>query len=128
MNKSKAPSSTRNRPPSNQDQKGTAKGDEKKKPTELNPVLKAVIRPIMSVRKLRVNYSENMTTTVPGFTPKSRLLGMSSGFGAPGWDFIAGLQPDIHRRTELKDGDWLADARDNGWITTNPFQNLPVDH
>lgn len=110
-----------------EDQAGTDKSkDDKKKPTEVNPVLKAILRPIMSIRKLKVNYGENMATTIPGFTPKSRLLGMSSGFGAPGWKFIGGFQPDIHRRAEQKDGDFLASARDNGWITTNPFQNAPV--
>ncbi len=109
------------------DPDGTANAkDDKKKPTEVNPVLKAVLRPIMSIRKFRLNYSENMGTTIPGFTPKSRLLGMSSGFGAPGWSFIGGIQPDIHRRSEQIDGDWLAAARDNEWITTNAFQNAPV--
>ena len=106
---------------------GTAKPKEgAKKPAGVNPVLKAVLRPIMSVRKLRVNYGENMATTIPGFRPRSRLLGMSSGFGAPGWDFVGGFQPDINRRAEQKNGDWLADARDSEWITTNPFQNNPV--
>ena len=111
----------------NQDQSGTAKGgDEKKKSTEVNPVVKALLRPVMSIRKLRMNYEESMGTTVPGFTPKSRLLGMSSGFDAPGWDFIGGFQPDIYRRAEINEGDWLDYARDNGWITANPFQNAPV--
>jgi cell surface protein SprA len=51
---------------------------------------------------------------------------MSSGFGAPGWDFVAGVQPKIHRRSEQENGDFLAKARDNEWITTNAFQNAPV--
>lgn len=100
--------------------------DDKKKPKEVNPVLKAILRPIMSVRKLRVNYGETVSTTIPGFTPHSRLLGMSSGFGAPGWDFITGIQPKINRRAEQTTGDWLAKAQGNSWITTNAFQNAPV--
>jgi hypothetical protein len=80
----------------------------------------------MAVRKLRLNYGETVATTVPGFTPQSGLLGMEKGFGAPGWDFIAGIQPQIHRRAEQENGDWLDEARDNSWITTNAFQNNPV--
>ena len=102
------------------------KKDEKKAATAVSPVLKAILRPIMAVRKFRVNYGEMLATTVPGFTPKSRLLGMSSGFDAPGWNFIGGIQPRINRRADQKDGDWLADARNSGWITPNPFQNAPV--
>ncbi len=100
--------------------------DDKKPSTTVSPVLKAILRPVMAVRKLRVNYGENMSTTIPGFTPRSRLLGMSSGFGAPGWSFIAGLQPQINRRVDQKTGDWLADAQSKSWITTNPFQNAAV--
>ncbi|MEO6131456.1 MAG: cell surface protein SprA [Saprospiraceae bacterium] len=100
--------------------------DDKKKPAAVNPVLKAVLRPLMAVRKLRMNYNENLSTTVPGFMPHSRLLGMASGFGAPGWDFIAGIQPNINRRVEQTSGDWLEKARTSKWIVTNPFQNLPV--
>lgn len=130
VNKPKSAATRRpGRTPSTTDQPGAGQADaEKKKPAELSPVIRAVLRPIMSIRKLRVNYGENMATTIPGFTPKSRLLGMSSGFGAPGWGFIAGLQPDINRRVEevADDKDWLINARESGWITTNPFQNFPV--
>ncbi len=105
---------------------GKPKKDDKKAANAVSPVLKAVLRPVMLVRKLRVNYTETMSTTIPGFTPKSRLLGMSSGFDAPGWSFIAGIQPKINRRAEQNNGDWLATARSSSWITTNPFQNAPI--
>ncbi|MDQ3016908.1 MAG: cell surface protein SprA, partial [Bacteroidota bacterium] len=101
-------------------------GDDKKKTNTVSPIAKAVLRPILSIRKFRFNYSENWTTTIPGYTPSSRLLGMSNGFAAPGWDFIAGIQPNINRRAEQEDGDFLAESRSKGWITTNAFQNLPV--
>jgi len=98
----------------------------KKPATAMSPALKAVIRPLMLVRKFRLNYGETGTTTIPGFTPSSHILGMNRGFDAPGWDFIAGIQPKINRREEQEEGDWLADARSKDWITTNPFQNNPV--
>ena len=72
-----------------------------------------------------------MATTIPGYEEKSRILGMSPRFAAPGWDFIAGLQPDIDRRVDDANefephNDWLEKARTNNWITTNPFQNSPI--
>ncbi len=111
------------------DQKQPAPGArpaDPKKPTTVSPALKALLRPVMAVRKLRINYSENMSTTIPGFTPASRMLGMENGFGAPGWSFVSGIQPKINRRAEQNDGDYLAMARSNAWITTNAFQSAPV--
>ena len=100
--------------------------DDKKKSQEISPPLKIALRMLMAVRKFRVNYGETNGTTIPGFTPQSEILGMSSGFGAPGWSFISGIQPKINRKAYDDTGDYLADARDNGWITTNAFQNAPV--
>jgi len=103
------------------------KAKEAKKPAAgVSPALKAIIRPLLLVRKFRLNYGEIGSTTIPGFTPTSHVLGMDRGFDAPGWDFIAGIQPKINRRVEQDSGDWLANARSNNWITTNPFQNNPV--
>jgi cell surface protein SprA len=100
--------------------------DDKKKSQEISPPLKVALRLLMAVRKFRVNYGETNGTTIPGFTPQSEILGMSSGFGAPGWSFISGIQPKINRKAYDDTGDYLADARDNGWITTNAFQNAPL--
>lgn len=110
------------------DAKAADKADakDKKKTTTVSPVLKTVLRPLMMIRKLRVNYSQQRGTTIPGFTPQSRLLGLSSGFKAPGWDFVTGAQPFINRRADQNTGDWLDKARSSSWITTNPFQNAQV--
>src|SRR5690606_20869706 len=91
--------------------KNTPAGQPKKpdaKNKQVSPVLKAVLRPLMAIRKFRLNYGENMSTTVPGFMPQSRLLGLSKGFAAPGWSFVAGLQPNINRRADQDTGDFLA--------------------
>lgn len=88
------------------------KGNE---PTEIERIL---IRPLMLVRRAKLNYRENFQTVVPGFAPESSLLGMSSGFDAPGWGFVAGLQPNIANVTEAEIGtssDWLYANR--AWIT-----------
>lgn len=56
---------------------------------------KILIRPLLSVRRLSVNYTENKTTVIPGYTQNSRILGMNPNFSAPGWQFIAGFQPSF---------------------------------
>ncbi len=87
---------------------------------------RVLLRPLMTVRRLRVNYSQDFTTVVPGFTPTAGLLGMRD-FSAPGWGFIFGQQPEIGR-FEQSSGDWLDENGFAGqnWITDNAFQNLPV--
>jgi cell surface protein SprA len=47
--------------------------------------------------------------------PQSKLLGQSEGFSAPGWDFIAGVQPRISG-----ENNWL--QKNQGWF--NPSYNF----
>jgi len=103
------------------DKDGKDKKEKKeKKEREPGTFERIAIRPLMLLRKARISYAETFRTVVPGFTPQSRLLGMSSGFDAPGWAFVAGMQPDIAQ------GQWLDQAAANGWITSNVFQNQQV--
>ncbi|MCB0629689.1 MAG: cell surface protein SprA [Saprospiraceae bacterium] len=105
--------------------------DEKKNDREPSVIEKVLIRPLLLVRKARLNYKENFATVVPGFMPVTKLMGLSSGFDAPGWDFVAGLQPKIRTLSdEIRNnpregaGDWLYDNRN--WITRNVFLNQDV--
>ncbi len=75
------------------------------------------LRPLMLVRKARFNYTENFSTIIPGFTPDPKLMGLSNGFDAPGWDFVAGIQPG---------SEWLDEAGRKGWITHRPELNQQV--
>lgn len=102
-----------------------------KKDREPSAAERALIRPLMLVRKVRLNYSEQLGTTVPGFLPQANILGMSQGFGGPGLDFVAGLQPRIRTLSDAQrlnpaegNGDWLYDNRN--WITSNVFFNRDV--
>jgi cell surface protein SprA len=99
----------------------------KKGNSEPSDLERALIRPLMLLRKARVNYSEQFRTVVPGFTPQAKLLGLSSGFDAPGLDFAFGIQPKIRELTEAErnqPGDWLFDNKE--WITNNVFLNQEV--
>jgi len=104
--------------------KAKAKKEKKKKDREPGTLEKVLIRPLLMIRKVRMTYSEDFTTVVPGYLPRTSFLGQNDGFTAPGWDFIAGLQPDIAK----VDGqnDWLDRANSKGWISSNVFQNQQV--
>ncbi|MEZ5040578.1 MAG: cell surface protein SprA [Saprospiraceae bacterium] len=103
-------------------------GDEKaKKDRDVSPVEVALIRPLLLLRKGRFTYSERFRTVVPGFMPDASLMGMASGFGAPGWDFIAGGQPSIRVLDQTQwqtSEDWLWQNKGN--ITDNVFLNRDV--
>ncbi|MCC6458924.1 MAG: cell surface protein SprA [Saprospiraceae bacterium] len=95
-----------------------AKGSkEKKKDREPSVAERIALRPLMMVRKGRFTYSENFSTVIPGFIPDSKLMGLSEGFDAPGWAFVAGFQPD---------NKWLDDAASKRWITERPELNQQV--
>ncbi len=89
----------------------------KKKERQPSMAERIALRPLMLLRKGRFTYSENYSTIVPGFTPDTKLMGLSEGFSAPGWAFVAGIQPSSA---------WLDEAGRKGWITQRPELNQQV--
>ena len=82
------------------------------------------------IRKGRLNYDQSYSTIIPGFTPQPKLLGLSEGFDAPGWEFIAGLQPDI-RELDLNDPSRRDKSlgfleENSSWVTSDVRLNQPV--
>jgi cell surface protein SprA len=95
----------------------------KKKDTGPGTIERALVRPLMLVRKMRLNYQEEFSTVVPGYLPGSQLFGMRS-FDSPGWGFVAGLQPNISQTSYYTPDDWLYSNWD--WITGDQLLNQPV--
>lgn len=96
--------------------------DKKKKKNDgPSTIEKVLIRPLMLMRNVRFRYTEDYGTIVPGFMPQAKFFGQNEGFTAPGWDFVAGWQPDDA---------WFnrASVGENGvpWVTTNFFLNQKV--
>jgi cell surface protein SprA len=60
----------------------------------LNGVTKAFIRLATSLKRVGINYNEDMGTLLPGYLDSTRVLGMNIGNGNPGWRYILGYQPD----------------------------------
>ncbi len=102
-----------------------SKKDKKKKDGEPSKIERILIRPLLMVRKANLKYDESRGTLVPGFSPSSKYLGMSDGFGGPGFEFVSGFQPFIAE--DDNSNDWLTQSAEKGWITTNPFQNRLVE-
>lgn len=111
------------RPASRGDENARANVDDKKKDSkkkkerEPSKAERALVRPLMLVRKGRFSYSQNFTSVVPGFKPVSRVVGMTSDFTAPGIEYVAGFRPS---------DSWLDAAAANGWITDNIYLNQQV--
>ncbi len=109
------------------DLKGRGKdGKKTKRKRDREPTVaeRMLIRPLLLLRKARLTYAENFATVVPGYTPGTKYLGHADGFGSPGWDFVAGLQPDIAKNDN--ENDWLNRAAADGWITDNVFLNQQI--
>ncbi len=77
---------------------------------------RALIRPLLLVRKGRFSYNETYANTVPGFKPQAGLFGQQN-FTAPGWDFLVGRTPDDA---------WLDQTARRGWIVDTILLNEPV--
>ena len=85
------------------------------------------MQPLLAVKKASVSYTENRATTLPGYTPDTDFFGVDKHSGrAPGYDFVFGGQPGFkwfEGFDETKRDEWLHNAADNGWISTDTLLN-----
>jgi len=97
----------------------TSKKDEKKEDRQVTMVERILLRPLLSLRSIKATYKETEGTLIPGFMEESSLLGLSNGFGAPGWEFAAGLRPnikDLDDNGNISSNAWVLDPDKNGWF------------
>jgi cell surface protein SprA len=59
-------------------------------------VTKAFFRLATSVKRVGIQYTEDLGTTLPGYLDSTRLFGYNFNSRQPGWDFILGYQPDTN--------------------------------
>ncbi|MCB0665862.1 MAG: cell surface protein SprA [Saprospiraceae bacterium] len=93
--------------------------DRKKESRDPGVLERVLIRPLMALRKAKFQYTENLGSVVPGFTPTPEFFGLSQGWSAPGYEYILGLQPDDAFFEE-------AIRPENNWITDNVYLNQEV--
>lgn len=82
---------------------------------EISPILKAVMKPLLSIKRINVDYSENGGTRLPGYIDSTKILGMNWASMAPGIPFVAGKQPDKA---------WLDNFAKRGLITPDTLFNV----
>ncbi|TZF82326.1 cell surface protein SprA [Pedobacter sp. BS3] len=67
---------------------------------------------LTSIKNISGAYTRTEGTFLPGYLPKTNILGYDFDANAPGWGFVLGSQRDIRGR-----------ALTNGWITSDTLQN-----
>lgn len=101
-----------------------------------NPGISLVLRPLLSLKRISIEYKENKSTTLPGFEGYSQILGnqvYGNAFtknsdlrNAPGFDFSFGGQPGdrFWKGVDAAARDrWLDNAAARGWISNDTLIN-----
>lgn len=140
LKKLDTPAKAKGNKPKNKDEKGKGKDtdknpdakDDKTKDkkkdknaggSDISPGARFVLRPLLSLRRVSLTYNEKNSTTLPGFMPLPKYVGMNwqdtQNIGPrPGADFLFGYQPQLKS--------WLEWAAVNNFITPNIYQNNQV--
>ena len=88
-----------------------------------NPVILSaeyLIRALMGIRSVSLNFSSSQGQFLPGYMPGTKYLGMS-GYNnvlAPGWPFILGYS----------DRNFFDNAVSRGWLSTDTLLNTPASY
>jgi len=101
----------------NQDKKPTPKGQK-------FTVVDRFFNLLMSVQNASVTYSQNRGILLPGYSPKTNVMGMSPDFSAPGPGFIFGKQNSFGE-DEL---DFPEYAATRGWLVQEENLNMPATY
>ena len=92
------------------------KKDKHKMRPPANPYVGAFVRPILALKRISASYTQNRTTSLPGYMNNTQILGMDESWEGPGWPFIFGWQPNKN---------WLDEIAAKGWVTTDTNLNVP---
>jgi cell surface protein SprA len=78
------------------------------------PVVKSLLRPLLALKRININYAENNYTSLPGWMDSTKALGMNWKSMEPGMAFVFGYQPDQQ---------WLDRKAAKGMITRDTLFN-----
>lgn len=107
----------------NQTQSNRQSGNEEEN-KEMSGVTKAIIRPLLLIKKFRFDFTENFGTVLPGYLPPTEYFGLTDRFRTPGWEFVAGLQPNINQEDYYTEQDFLYNNWQ--WITGDQLLSQQV--
>ena len=100
-----------------------------KKPSTptVSPPVETLVRLLISLKRMTVNYSQNYATTLPGFMPSTDILGLNAATTAPGWDFIFGYQPSYKWMDSIARKGWISSATSLNYLFLQTYsENLDV--
>ena len=80
--------------------------------TTVSVLKRSLIGLLSSIKNINGNYARTEGTFLPGYLPKTNVLGYDLDANAPGWGFIFGNQRDIRGK-----------AIENGWVTRDSLLN-----
>jgi cell surface protein SprA len=98
----------------------TVEGKIQKKTSPLIVAGEYLIRALMGIRSISLTYISAQGQFLPGYTPGTKILGMSNSNDmlAPGWPFILGFS----------DRNFFDNAVTNGWISKDSLLNTPASY
>lgn len=81
---------------------------------EISPLVKGLLKPVLAIKKISINYAENNFTSLPGYMDSTQALGMNWRSMQPGLAFVFGYQPDSR---------WLDEKARKGLISRDTLFN-----
>jgi cell surface protein SprA len=101
---------------SGKDQKKTTdKQKQSKEPAAVSPLVRALVRPFLMLKRIAINYSDNGTTYLPGYIDSTGFMGQNWHNMKPGLGFAFGWQPSRQ---------WLDKIGKEGWLTPDSTFNI----
>lgn len=90
-------------------------------------VPKFFARLVTSVKRIGVQYTEDLGTLLPGYLDSTKVLGMNLGTGNPGWKYVMGYQPDTSDINEFgRKGLLTRDSLFNALIQQRYNQHISI--
>ncbi len=87
--------------------KTTEKDDQQKQEQTISPALKALITPFLLIKRISFRYSENSSTSLPGYLNNIGFMGQDWQNMKPGLKYAFGWQPDQQWLDQLGEGGWM---------------------
>lgn len=83
-------------------------------PKTLGSVPRFLVGLATSLKRVGIQYTEDMGTLLPGYLDSTKILGMNNRSNAPGWKYVFGYQPDTNAINRLGE---------RGLLTRDPMFN-----
>ncbi|UYQ93506.1 cell surface protein SprA [Chitinophaga horti] len=108
---------SQNQPKGNTPANTAANQPKKEDAAEIPLGLRILLKPLLSLKRIGINYTENSGTRLPGYIDSTKVLGMNWAAMSPGTKFVFGYQPDKA---------WLHEFSEKGLVTPDTTFNIQM--